>query len=163
MNVAGNGQFSVAIDQFIGKVAAKNEQNCRKTYIELSTDIIMGTPVDTGVTVNNWLPSTGSPKGGTREIKDESRLAVLSEVRSTAASWNPKNGDAFLTNNSIVAVVLEYGLYPNPPKLGTYLRKGQMKRGRVGPGYFKFSINGYSEMSPRGMVGLSIAKKKGGA
>lgn len=157
-----NGMFSVAVDQFIGKVAAKNEQNCRKFYIDLSTDIIMETPVDTGVTVHNWLPSVGSPANGTRTIKDTSRSMVLSEMRSVAAGWNPTKGDAFLTNNSIVALVLEYGLYPNPPKLGTYLRKGQAKRGRVGPGYFKFSFNGYSDIAPRGMVGVAIAKKKGG-
>jgi len=142
--MTGNGQFSVAIDQFIGKVAAKNEQNCRKVYIELATDIIMGTPKDKGITTNNWIPSIGSPASGTREIADTSGALVISEVKSVAVGWKPEKGDAFLTNNSIVAVVHEYGLYPNPPKKG----KGK-------------TINGFSTQAVGGMVGLSIAKKKG--
>ena len=145
MNVAGDGMFSVSIADFVGKVAAQNKDVCRKTFMELGTGIIEANPVKTGVTRNNWLPSTGSPASGTREIADVTGAASIAELKVVASGWQPEKEDAFLTNNSIVAVVHEYGLYPNPPKKGT---------GKT--------INGYSTQAVGGMVGLTIAKKKGG-
>ena len=162
MNVAGDGMFSASIADFVGKVAAQNTQVCRKTLIDVGTAIIEATPVDTGVTRNNWLPSTGSPAGGTREIADEEGAASKSEIKVVANGWKPEREDAFLTNNSIVAVVLEYGLYPNPPIRGTYIPRGKSKHGFMGPQYHKFSAGGFSTQAKGGMVGLTIAKKKGG-
>ena len=145
MAIAGDGMFSASIASFVGKVAAQNTQVCRKTAIDVFTGILFATPVKTGVTRNNWLPSTGSPASGTREIADETGDASAAEIKAVISGWQPEKEDAFLANNSIVAVVHEYGLYPNPPKKGT---------GKT--------INGYSTQAVGGMVGLTIAKKKGG-
>lgn len=144
MNVAGDGMFSASIASFVGKVAAQNTQVCRKTLIDVGTAIIEATPVDTGKTRNNWLPSTGSPASGKPDAEGKGGDVAIAAVKATAAGWQPEKEDAFLANNSIVAVVLEYGLYPNPPKKGT---------GKT--------INGYSTQAVGGMVGLTIAKKKG--
>ena len=139
------GSFSASIADFVGEVMAHSKDVCRKTFIELGTNIMEATPVDTGMTRNNWLPSTGSPDNGTREIADPTGATVKGETESVAAGWEPEKEDAYLTNNSIVAVVLEYGLYPNPPKHGT---------GKT--------INGFSTQAPAGMVRTTIARMKGG-
>lgn len=159
--MAGSGMFSASIADFVGKVGAQNKTICRKTAIDVFTAIIEATPVDKGMTRNNWLPSTGSPADGKPDIEGKGGNAAINAVKAKIGGWEPEKSDAFLTNNSIVAVVLEYGLYPNPPKRGSYLRRGESKRGRVGPGYFRFSVDGFSEMAVGGMVGLTIAKKKG--
>jgi len=145
MNVAGDGMFSAPIASFVGKVAAQNTQVCRKTLVDVGTAIIEATPVDKGPTRNNWLPSTGSPASGKPDAEGRSGDVAIAAVRATAAGWNPEKEDAFMTNNSIVAVVHEYGLYPNPPKKGT-----------------DKTINGFSTQAVGGMVGLTIAKKRGG-
>ena len=54
--------------------------------------------------------------------------------------------------------VLEYGGYPDPPKKGTHLTSKQSKDGKSGPGYFKFSQNGYSAKAPNGMVRITVAE-----
>lgn len=132
------GSFSASIADFVGEAMAHNKDVCRKKFIELGTNIMEATPVDTGATRNNWLPSTGAPASGTGQT-------VGGEIESVAAGWQPDKEDAYLANNSIVAVVLEYGLYPNPPKHGT---------GKT--------VNGFSTQAPAGMVRTTIAKMKGG-
>lgn len=142
--MAGNGMFSASIADFVGKVGAQNKTICRKTAIDVFTSIIEATPVDKGMTRNNWLPSTGTPASGKPDVEGKGGEVAISAVKATIGGWNPEKEDAFLANNSIVAVVHEYGLYPNPPKKGT---------GKT--------INGYSTQAVGGMVGLTIAKKKG--
>jgi len=142
MGVAGDGTFSASIESFVGKALAKNDAVCRKVFGELATNIIMATPVDTGMARANWMPSIGSPDLSTTESTDYE--SAKNNAKITAMSWKPKETDAYLSNSLPYIKVLEYGLYPNPPKKG----KGK-------------TVNGYSTQAVGGMVGITIAKMQG--
>ena len=142
MGVAGDGTFTASIESFVGKALAKNDAVCRKVFGELATNIIMATPVDTGMARANWIPSTGSPDLSTTASTDYE--SAKNNAKMVATFWKPKEADAFLANSLPYIKVLEYGLYPNPPKKG----KGK-------------TINGYSTQAPAGMVGITIAKMQG--
>jgi hypothetical protein len=142
MGVAGDGTFTASIESFVGKALAKNDAVCRKVFGELATNIIMATPVDTGMARANWMPSIGSPDLSTTESTDYE--SAKNNAKITAMSWKPKETDAYLSNSLPYIKVLEYGLYPNPPKKG----KGK-------------TVYGYSTQAPAGMVGITIAKMQG--
>ena len=97
MGVAGDGTFTASIESFVGKALAKNDAVCRKVFGELATNIIMATPVDTGMARANWIPSTGSPDLSTTASTDYE--SAKNNAKVVATFWKPKETDAFLSNS----------------------------------------------------------------
>ena len=126
----------------IREMAEKQKKNIRKaalgTLIDLSGIIIQRTPVDEGFTINAWVPSVGTPSSEVPNTAD--KTGQKAKQRAAEMIESSAFGDVFfLTNNKKWIRVLEYGLYPNPPKSGTGKTSG-----------------GYSKLAPQGMVRVTL-------
>lgn len=127
------------------------EQMVRAVVIELLRGIVLRTPIDTGRCAGSWNVRGGEPDSwllpeGTYMSQDEALAAVMERV--TAVDFNGE--DIFWIYNNLPYVhVLEYGLYPNPPKRGTYVK---------GQGYVIKSEGGYSKQAPSGMVRITVTE-----
>ena len=122
----------------------------------LFRSIVLKTPVgnpdfdkDSGRARANWQITKGSPANGVVE-KERKGLPKKDEVPVV-------NGDEsiFITNNLPYITTLEYGKYPNPPKVGSHTRKG-VKPSRTEV----LSVNGFSKQAPEGMVGVTLANNE---
>ena len=109
--------------------------------------IVKDTPVDTGRLKNNWYASNRAVGIRTNKKTDPSGKQSMKRVDKALARL--KSGQRFyFFNNLPYARVVEYGLYPNPPKNPT---------GKT--------ANGFSKKAPQGMLrknidGFLIAMKK---
>ena len=135
----------------------KAYQVVRKTMIDIANEAIFLSPVDKGNFRSRWNvgfdsippPATGGP--------DPTGQATLSRVTGSLLSGDV-SGFTFVTNSSAQSLIIDKGLYPNPPKRGSYLKAGQTKGGFVGPGFFRLSQNGFSKQAPAGIVDVTVAK-----
>jgi len=147
--------MSRAINQALKNLEGVGEQKANFAYRwagnKLFKEVIEISPVDTGRFRANWFITTGSPSNKTTNSTAEKGDAY---VDSEFPKKPLKVKKIFLTNNLPYAETLEYGLYPNPPKVRT-----------------KKTAGGYSTQAPTGMVrhnskkfgrwikrGLSLAK-----
>jgi hypothetical protein len=97
-------------------------------------NVIRDTPVKKGRLKNNWYASNRAIGIRTNKQNDPSGKKSLARVDKALARL--KKGQRFyFFNNLPYARVVEYGLYPNPPKKGT---------GKT--------INGFSKKAPQGML-----------
>lgn len=119
----------------------------RKTALDLFTRVILKTPVDTGAARNSWGVSTGA----TAEPPAPNLGGGIGAM-TVAVAAAPVGGTIWLSNGLPYIRVLEYGLYPNPPKRGSWV-----KGSKGSPGHWEIkSVNGYSKQAPQGMVRVSI-------
>ena len=130
-----------AVDKAIEKTYLDANDSVRGVYLAGLTDIVEGTPVDTGVTRNNWFLSIGSTSGSETSGKS-SGLATVRQLRKMPKRVLGRK--IYLTNNKANILPLEYGGYPNPVKKGTYNKKTKKYEIR--------SIAGYSKQAPDGWV-----------
>lgn len=137
--------FAEQFSTFTIETKAKTEGACRAIALGMLKQLIQGTPVDTGHLRNNWQCNEDRPAQGVVEgVGDES--SVFSREVGKIKSWKPVNGKSlWIVNNVVYGPVLEYGLYPNPPKHGSK------------------TVNGYSKQAPRGWVRLAVAEYEGKA
>jgi len=159
--MAENLEFVVGIEQNCIQILDNARQFAREIASEVSNKIIDKTPVDTGVTKANWMGNIGAPSEDTTGSADPSGSATKAAVEEKIKNWDVLKEDFYLTNNTPQAVVLEFGLYPNPPLRGTYIPRGKSKHGIAGPRWVKFSQNGYSKLAPHGMVGVTLSEMNG--
>ena len=106
------GNFSASIRQFADKARERAEQVTEEVVEELTATIIDRTPIDEGNAKEGW------------EI----------QVHESGMRYRIVNKVPYIG-------VLEYGLFPNPPKKGT---------GKT--------VGGYSTQAPAGMVGVTIVE-----
>lgn len=106
------GNFSASIRQFADKTKQRALEVTEEVVTEMTATIIDRTPIDTGNAKDGWE---------IEQYEDGYRYRIFNKV--------PYIG------------VLEYGLFPNPPKEGT---------GKT--------VGGYSTQAPAGMVGITIAE-----
>lgn len=132
--------LSGGIHRFGQRVIVQNEQMRRAIITELFGSVIKDTPVDTGRARANWQTEINSPKTNELNTNDKTGAGVKAEViaKANASRW----GDALhLTNNLPYIFKLEYGGYPNPPRLST---------GKT--------VNGFSKQAPQGMFRRNILR-----
>jgi hypothetical protein len=142
--------FSADIGKFCKKYDADIKTVVRKISFEAFSRIILRTPVDTGRARANWGIGLLAPNTTLLvESEDKSGTATLQKTAAGVESW-ACTGSIFLTNNLPYIGVLEYGGYPNPPKVGTRI-KGK-KFGSIK------SVNGYSLQAPQGMVRITVTE-----
>lgn len=153
------GKFSRDVRRFVKKTKGNIDLQVRAITLELFRSIILATPVDTGRARGNWQTSVGSPKTGIVARLDPTGQAALGEV---VANLGGAGTVTWLANNLPYIAVLEYGEYPNPPKLGTYVPKDRRKKARadgdVTQAYEIRSAGGYSKQAPYGMVRVNFAR-----
>lgn len=126
-----------------------------KTIIDVTTQSIRATPVDEGITRSQWRIGRDAPD---TTVTQEAETIDQTIARVSGDIVKIKQGDLYVTNSGPAAKFLEDGLYPNPPQKGSWLKDGQVKHNKEGPGYFKFSENGFSKQAPNGIVRPSLAK-----
>ena len=135
-------KFIKGIEETSLSLINRKKREVRKIIRDLAKDIINGTPVDEGVLINNWYASNRNPPKQTTKQNDPSGKKSLQRVDK--ALTRLKIGQTFyLANNLPYARVVEYGMYPNPPKNPT---------GKT--------INGFSKQAPAGMVRTNVNKAK---
>jgi hypothetical protein len=123
--------FSVPLAQLAEKMKADLELVVRKSTLEIFRGVTLKSPVDTGRFRANWNVSYGAVDMTTTTSTEQTRADR--EVQK--ALTLPVGGTVYMANSLPYARVLEYGLYPNPPKKPT---------GKT--------VNGFSRQAPAGMV-----------
>ena len=149
--------FSAQMKVFENLTADKAEKVFRRTCLDLSSDIIKGTPVDSGRARMNWQPEINKFDGTSSIELDTTKTALRArnKVKDKVASL--KIGSTFtLTNNLDYIEDLEFGGYPNPPKFGTRTDKA---KGSNNPIKFEIrSVGGYSAQAPQGMARINLLR-----
>lgn len=146
------GKFFIDLQKF--NVETLEDANIvrRKVVLEVSTRVIMRTPVDTGHARGGWQTTVGNPPSSDNDRIDKGGSAAISEAVN-AVSSSKISDTVFLSNLVPYIVALEEGDYPDPPKKGTYIPK---RRG--GPAWEIRSVGGFSKQAPRGMLAVSLSE-----
>lgn len=123
--------------------------------------VVLRTPVKTGMARASWNVSTGAmdltipaaAKGGRdrdgRYLKKGQNFAALSHAQAAKALRKLGLYDVVWIASGLPYIsVLEFGGYPNPPALGTWVPKKQQFEIR--------SAGGFSKMAPAGMVRITM-------
>lgn len=120
------GSFSAQVAQFAEQAMAKADKAVRVIALQTLIRVQSKTPVDSGALRRSWTVAlNGFPSGYNGD------RTVINQI---------KFGDVIvIATNKPYAPMLEYGLYPNPPKKPT----GKTK-------------NGYSVQAPKGMVRITV-------
>lgn len=120
------GSFSAQIAQFAEQAMAKEDKAVRVIALQMLVRVQSKTPVDSGALRRSWTVAlNGFPSSYNGD------QTVINQI---------KFGDVIvIATNKPYAPMLEYGLYPNPPKKPT----GKTQ-------------NGYSVQAPKGMVRITV-------
>lgn len=133
------GKFTSQVKSFTKAAEGEMLKNFRSMCREVCKRIIMRTPVDEGWARGSWSPSVGSPVRP-QKIADPTGEITTAKVDAVLATL--KLGQKFYLVSYLPYIkVLEFGLYPNPPKGGS---------GKT--------INGFSTQAPAGMFRITLAE-----
>lgn len=136
-------RWSIPIQTLAEKVKLDIETVARKATFDLFTAVAQKSPVDTGRFRANWNVSFGAADVSiTDSTNTERALAEASKALTL-----PLGGVTYMSNGLPYARTLEYGLYPNPPKRGSYDKKLKA--------YVIKSAGGFSRRAASGMVRIS--------
>lgn len=101
--------FALDINKWVQDCEKKQDQFVRKICLDLTSQVVLGTPVDTGRARANWQASINTPASGTKQYSGD-KGSKISAPSSSAAS-NKAIGEAqsaikqatgnvfYLTNN----------------------------------------------------------------
>ena len=154
MPLKGLGNVKQAIDSLVENA----NDDVTGVYLAGMKNIIEGTPARSGGTRNSWHLSAGSPKfvynestgTATRTTPTKGSTSGASASITSVVSGMPDNvlgKTLYFTNGSPAINYLEYGGYPDPVMLGTWI-DGE---------YQKLSRGGYSKQTkPGGWVRIAI-------
>jgi hypothetical protein len=141
-------KFTLDISKFAEKAGAEADKFVRKVCLDLTTSIVLKTPVDTGRARANWQTSINTPAAGVINFSADAGSGITAPKQSTAsmkaiadatALLKQAPGNVFwITNNLPYIGVLEFGSYSPGPK----------------------TIGGFSRQAPNGMVRISINELK---
>jgi hypothetical protein len=100
--------FADSVARFTKKAEAKVEMAVRKIAIDVFSEVVMMTPVDTGRARGNWQCKIGAIPNGTLELDDTAGTATISAIQAEAL--NLRAGQPiFLINNLPYIEALEHG------------------------------------------------------
>ena len=106
-NSNGGQKFRASLKKWAAKVRVNLDALVRQSCFQISYNVVVATPVDTGFLRGSWQPSIGQPGNGTG-IKDPAGAAKISEITLTVNGL--KAGDRFfMLNNAAYVRRLEYG------------------------------------------------------
>lgn len=127
--------FAADISKWVSlKAKGNTDKVVRATFIQLATNVILRSPVDTGRFRNNWFTTIGSMSTETTNTPGKAGSAAIS--RASQVSKGATGRVIWLTNNLPYARKLEFGGYGNGPK----------------------TVGGYSIQAPNGMVRVAISE-----
>lgn len=139
--------FGNDVEDFVIEFKNATEATMRGTTDKLVREIMQRTPVDEGRLRNNWQVSGPTPT--TKILKGKDKTGEKANKRNTAKIYKMKNWQHFtIVNNLPYAEVVEFGLYPDPVKRGTWNKKEKKWEIR--------SKGGFSRQAPGGMLRVSV-------
>jgi hypothetical protein len=142
------GNWNVVIPKEIARISRDLVRTADTIFGDLFAKIIYDTPVDIGTLRASWNFSWGDP---VFDVQPPGRDAVAAMKASFVSTYHRGAQNTYtLANGLPYAHVVEYGLYPNPVKKGTWLGPGM--------GYEIRSVGGYSKKAPQGMVRINIVR-----
>ncbi|MDG4650113.1 HK97 gp10 family phage protein [Roseibacterium sp. SDUM158017] len=108
------GQFSGQVRRWSEKTQRKMDMAVRKITLDVFSNVILLSPVDTGRFRGNWQPAVGRAVSGTIEAVDPSGATVTAKVQSSIQGV--KAGDViYMVNNLPYAERLENGWSSQAP------------------------------------------------
>ena len=108
--------FALDLSKAIEKAKDKAELATRKITLELFSNVILKSPVDTGRFRANWNCSIGSPDRSTSEETDKSGSAAIGRVRSEVTKYTLDGRSIYLANSLPYAERLENGWSDQAPQ-----------------------------------------------
>jgi len=141
MSSPSTGNFLFQIKFFEQLTKDRIDEVCRNSAVRLSDGIVEGTPIDDPpgddiVARGDWNANVDTEPSDVNN-NDPSGGAAKSAIRGAAKKWKPSaNETYYLANHKPYIVLLEYGGYPNGPKVS----------------------NGHSSQAPNGMVAIQQMK-----
>jgi hypothetical protein len=134
--------WSIPFDKLAKKLNNDIEVVIRASILKVFSDVVIRSPVDTGRFRANWNFSYNVIDAKISDSVDVTGEGKLAEIQAALLKF--KLGDvAYLANSLPYAMVLEYGLYPDPVLRGSFVK---------GEGMVIKSAGGYSKQAPHGMV-----------
>lgn len=121
------------------KALEKVNRQKREIILRLFRSVIMDTPVEEGTLRANWRTSDSNPI--TEPVSSNEWQKAIEDMTRVVNGADLNNTEMFLTNNLPYGPVVEYGLYPNPPK---------SEEGKT--------IGGFSKKAPAGMVRRNVMR-----
>jgi len=107
------GTFSLSFNKFKNKSVKQMDAIIRKAALELTSSIILDTPVDTGRARGAWLVSIDRENNSKTDIQDKSGTTTISKAESSLN--NPIGRFIYIQNNLDYIVGLEYGKSKQAP------------------------------------------------
>lgn len=109
----GGGAFTLQLQRFVDRAKANAELVVRKAGIEIYSQVVLKSPVDTGRFRANWLIGIGAV-GTTTEATDKSGSSTI--ARGTQQILQVQLGQSIWISNSLpYARRLEYGYSRQAP------------------------------------------------
>jgi hypothetical protein len=109
-----SGQFGAQVRRWSDKTQKKMDKAVRKIALDVFSNVILLSPVDTGRFRGNWQPAVGRAMAGTIEAVDPTGATVTAKVQTT--TQGVKAGDVILmVNNLPYAQRLEDGWSKQAP------------------------------------------------
>lgn len=135
--------YAAEVNVFALKATGNLELIVRKLVFEMAASVVMMSPVDEGRFRANWQYGFNTEPSGELEEKDSSGFVggATADRLQKQIFASPAFGVHNIVNNMPYGEVLEYGLYPDPPKKG----KGK-------------TVGGYSKQAPAGMVRITFMR-----
>jgi hypothetical protein len=106
--------FAEDISKWTAKTQAKVETAVRKIALDVFTEVILMSPVDTGRFRGNWQVAIGSIPTGTLEIDDKAGTATIAKADAVVLGLEPGQ-TIYLVNNLPYAIPLEMGSSDQAP------------------------------------------------
>lgn len=117
-------QFAASFDQWAKQQQVNMDALARQSCQELSFNVVISTPVDTGFLRSSWQPSIGNMTVSMDSTADPTGAAALSRVYMTITGV--KAGDLYhMTNNAAYAKRLEFGFVGTDSLGRSYNQKGR--------------------------------------
>lgn len=108
--------FALDLSKAIEKAKDNAELAVRKITIELFSNVILKSPVDTGRFRANWNCSIGSPDKSTSEATDKEGAGSIGRVRSEVTKYTLDGRSIYLANSLPYAERLENGWSNQAPQ-----------------------------------------------
>lgn len=103
-----NGSFSETLRQYRDQTLADMDEIFQRVVIEVGTTLIRLSPVDTGRFRGNWQFTIDSPASASLDNYDKEGHQTIAELVGGVQSLT-YGQTAYLVNNLIYAIPLEYG------------------------------------------------------
>jgi len=115
MSIKGAGLFSKLVNDFAKEVPELAVQVTNKACLDLFTNVVMDTPVDTGRARGNWQISIGNSTGSQLNVEDKDGGATINKATSELLT-DKTTAPVFIQNNLPYIKKLEYGYSKKSPR-----------------------------------------------